>query len=216
MFKILFGCPPGTGKKRFAVQLNLLPGVRAMRRLLLLTGVAILSAAAPTLGNDEQQCFQGKELSLRIKGCSNLIERDPKDATALHNRAVAFGMAGDLDHAIADYSKVIEIAPYIVSAYENRGRVHASRGEQTLALADATRASELVARAVAEPRAITPKKQRKRPKVTPAATKVAKARRRAMITTKPSDIIGKEPSGTWLLWPWGIGAATRPPPYRQP
>jgi len=104
-----------------------------MRRLLLLTGVAILSAAGPALANEEQQCFQGKEPTLRIKGCSKLIERDPTDAPAFHNRAVAFGMAGDLDSAIADYSKVIDIAPFNASAYANRSRAYAARANHTRA-----------------------------------------------------------------------------------
>ena len=78
---------------------------------LLLVVVAIVSAAAPVRASDEQDCFQGQEPELRIKGCSEIIQRAPNDATAYHNRAVAYGLAGDIDNAIADYTKVIEIAP---------------------------------------------------------------------------------------------------------
>src|SRR5689334_13123141 len=81
--------------------------------------VAVASFAVLARAGDEQDCFQGREPALRIKGCSQLIQRAPAESAAYHNRAVAYGLAGDLDSAIADYSKVIEIAPSNASAYEN-------------------------------------------------------------------------------------------------
>ena len=122
-----------------------------MRRLLL-TAVVIVLAAAPILANDEQDCFQSQEPQLRIKGCSKIIQRDPNDATAYHNRAAAYGLAGDIDNAIADYTKVIEIAPNNVSAYENRGRAYAGKGDYTHAVADEVKTSELIAKATTQRR----------------------------------------------------------------
>ena len=142
-----------------------------MRRLLL-TSVVIVLAAAPILANDEQDCFQSQEPQLRIKGCSKIIQRDPNDATAYHNRAAAYGLAGDIDNAIADYTKVIEIAPNNVSAYDNRGRAYASKGDYTHAVADETKAHELMAKATAQP--VTPK-ARKLTKVTVSAPKTTKS-----------------------------------------
>ena len=128
-----------------------------MRQLLrLVCAVAITSAAANVQANDEQDCFQSQEPRLRIKGCSEIIQRAPNDAAAYHNRAVAFGLAGDTDLAIADYSKVIEIAPKNASAYDNRGRAYASKGDYTHAVADQTKANELIARAKAQPTATAP------------------------------------------------------------
>ena len=124
---------------------------------LLLVVVAIVSAAAPVLASDEQDCFQGQEPELRIKGCSEIIQRAPNDATAYHNRAVAYGLAGDIDNAIADYTKVIEIAPSNASAYDNRGRAYASKGDYTRAVEDETKAHELMAKATAQPIMVTPK-----------------------------------------------------------
>ena len=82
--------------------------------------VAIVSAAAPVLASEEQDCFQGQEPELRIKGCSEFIRRAPNDTAGYHNRAVAYGLAGDIDNAIADYTKVSEIAPDNASAYDNQ------------------------------------------------------------------------------------------------
>ena len=128
-----------------------------MSRLLALTVIAIVSVSAPVVASDEQDCFQNKEPQLRIKGCSQIIQRDPNNATAYHNRAVAYGLTGDIDHAIADYSKTIEIRPDNAAAYENRGRAYASKGDYTHALADVTKASELVAKAATGSIALKPK-----------------------------------------------------------
>ena len=81
----------------------------------------------------------------------------PNDATAYHNRAVAYGLAGDIDNAIADYTKVIEIAPSNASAYDNRGRAYASKGDYTHAVEDQTKAQELLAKAAAQPITATPR-----------------------------------------------------------
>ena len=155
-----------------------------MRRLLL-TAVVIVLAAAPILANDEQDCFQSQEPQLRIKGCSKIIERDPNDATAYHNRAAAYGLAGDIDNAIADYTKVIEIAPNNVSAYENRGRAYAGKGEYAHAVADEVKTSELIAKATTQP-------------PTGSITKPTKPKTKAI-----SKAAKQAPDSSWWPWLWG-------------
>ena len=108
---------------------------------LLLVLVAIASAAAPVLAgpvlaSDEQDCFQGQDPELRIRGCTQIIERAPNDTTGYHNRAAAYVLAGDIDKAIADYTKVIETAPDNASAYANRSRAYASSGNYAQAAED--------------------------------------------------------------------------------
>ena len=100
-----------------------------MYPLLRLTAVMVVLASVPVLADDERDCFQQTDPQLRIKGCSQMIQRDPADAAAYHNRAVAYGLLGDLDHAIADYTKTVEIKPDNAGAYENRGRAYASKGD---------------------------------------------------------------------------------------
>jgi len=164
--------------------------VKLMRQLLLLTVLAIGSAATPVSANDEQDCFQGKEPEIRIKGCSDIILRDPNDATAYHNRAVAYGLAGDIDHAIADYTKAIEIAPNSAAAYDNRGRAYASKGDYTRALADVTKARELLAKAAAQPGLPAPK---------PPSTAAMPAKAKA--TPSASSSAAKETSSSsWPAW----------------
>jgi tetratricopeptide (TPR) repeat protein len=190
---------------------------------LLLTIIA-LGLAASAVFASEQDCFQARDHQLRIQGCSQIIQRDPNDATAYHNRAFARGLAGDIDNAIADYSKVIEIAPENASAYVNRGRAYASKGEYTHAVADQTRAQELIAKAKAQPTVAPlpptgalppPTGAAKVPKV-PKAPKKAVAAAKKAPTVPPKDkaipeasktVVEDPPaSSSWWSWLWGNGA----------
>jgi tetratricopeptide (TPR) repeat protein len=157
-----------------------------MRQHLLPTVVAIASTLAPVFANDEQDCFQGKEPRLRIEGCSKIIQRNPNDAAVYHNRAVAYGLAGDIESAIADYTKAIEIEPNNATAYENRGRAYASKGDFTHAVADETKANELLAKASAQPIVITPKKPKK-----------------AIASKAIKSVDKKATNSSWWSWPWG-------------
>src|SRR5262245_36127837 len=177
--------------------------------LQLLISVALtLWAITCALANDEQDCFQSQEPQLRIKGCSEMIERAPDDATAYHNRAFAYALAGETENAIEDYSKVIALAPSNASAYANRGRAFASRGDYTRAVGDETKAHELMAKATAQPPHWPPKpapaaKQRR---AAPKATHVAS---KAKEIPSPSRNVVQEPPpappASWWSWLWGSG-----------
>jgi tetratricopeptide (TPR) repeat protein len=171
---------------------------------LLLTVAAIVWATSSVFANDEQDCFQGQEPQLRIKGCSEMIERVPEDATAYHNRAFAYALAGDIDNAIEDYSKVIALAPSNASAYANRGRAYASKGDYGRAVEDETKAHELMAKATAQAPVVAPKP--------------AKAVKKAAAATKPATVAPKAkeipratpiqepppaPATSWWSWLWG-------------
>jgi tetratricopeptide (TPR) repeat protein len=164
--------------------------VQLLRLLLVMISAACTAVSA--VAGDEQDCFQGREPELRIRGCSQLIQRAPADATAYHNRAVAYGLAGDLDKAIADYTKVIELAPSNASAYENRGRAYASRGDYTRAVEDETKAHELMAKAMAQPTGSTSRAP-KTPKSPPPP--------KAKTAAPPNNKVAKEPADTsWWSW----------------
>ena len=159
-----------------------------MRRGLFLTVLAIVSTSSFASAGDEQDCFQGNEPRLRIEGCSKIIQRNPNDAATYHNRGVAYGLAGDIDSAIADYTRAIEIEPNNATAYENRGRAYASKGDFTHAVADVEKANELIAKATTQPVATTPKKPKKA-----VAAKAA----------KNGDKDKKATNGSW--WSWLLG-----------
>jgi tetratricopeptide (TPR) repeat protein len=170
---------------------------------LLLTVVVVVWAASSVFANDERDCFQGNDAQLRIKGCSDIIERAPNDASAYHNRAFAYGLAGDLDNAIADYSKVIALTPSDASAYVNRGRAYASKGDYAHAAEDETKARELIAKATAQPSVVTAKTAR-------AAKKSVAAAKPASVSRKgkgapASNNGGQDATGGFWSWLWGNG-----------
>ena len=175
---------------------------------LLLVVVAIVSAATPILASDEQDCFQGQVPEQRIKGCSGIIQQAPNDAAAYHNRAVAYELAGNIDNAIADYTKVIDLAPSNASAHDNRGRAYASKGDYTLAVEDVSTAHELMAKATAQPIVVTPK-ARKPTKVMASAPKTTNSRLKAKAAPKANNNVAKEASeSSWwsFLNPWSNSA----------
>jgi tetratricopeptide (TPR) repeat protein len=59
------------------------------------------------------------------------------------NRGVARQNKGDLDGALADYSRAIELNPHDATAYNDRGVVKVAKGDLDGALADYSRALEL-------------------------------------------------------------------------
>ena len=106
---------------------------------MLVTGGWIAAACA----DERTDCRDGKDVELKVRSCTTLIERDTKDAVAYYNRASAYQTKGDVDRAIADYDTAITLKPDYAAAYENRARVFASKGDYTRAVADVTKAGEL-------------------------------------------------------------------------
>ena len=153
-----------------------------MLRLVMAAGLVLLTTAA--LADSKSDCLDSKDHELRIKGCSAIILRNPKDVIANHNRGDAYGLKGDLDRAIADYNKAIELNPTYAPAYNSRGRAYTSKGDYVHAVADVTKAGEL-----------TPKQLRPWPavvKATPAKPKMVGAKPVSMAPGKAA-VVEKAP-----------------------
>src|ERR1700730_4324975 len=101
--------------------------------------LAILIGPAAALADAREDCDK-KSDEVAIKGCTELIRRNPRNAVAYYNRGIEYNAKGERDRAIADYSKAIEINPKYVAAYTNRGAIYNERGEATGDLADQDRA----------------------------------------------------------------------------
>ncbi len=61
---------------------------------------------------------------------------DPKSASGLNNRGLAFRKKGELDRAIADYSAAITLNPLYALAFNNRGYAYEAKGLKAGAIAD--------------------------------------------------------------------------------
>jgi tetratricopeptide (TPR) repeat protein len=78
----------------------------------------------------------------RIENCTRLINEVPARLReqAYLARGHAYRDGGDLDHAIADYSKAIELQPRDKEAFYSRGYVLQDKGDLDRAIADYTAA----------------------------------------------------------------------------
>jgi len=124
-----------------------------MRRLLtVLTYVAMPALVMPAKADDRRECAEQADPGRRIAACSKIIDKASADAAAHHNRAEARWRKGDLDGAIADYSKAIELDPGLVQAYDGRARAYVSKGDYIHAVRDATTARELATKRVSDPK----------------------------------------------------------------
>ena len=119
-------------------------------RLALLSWLSVAASlmlvSAATLADDKSDCLDSSDHDLRIKGCSAIIERNPKDVVPYHNRGDAYGLKGDVDRAISDYTRAIVLNPNYAPAYNSRGRAYASKGDYIRAVDDVTKAGELTAK----------------------------------------------------------------------
>src|SRR5262245_54423225 len=177
-----------------------------MLRTVVAAGMMLASTAA--LADSKSDCQDSKDHDLRIKGCSAIIQHNPKDITAYLNRGDAYGLKGDVDRAIADYNKAIELNPNYAPAYNSRGRAYTSKGDYVHAVADVTKAGELtpklrpwpavVKAAPAKAKEVAAKPVSTAPAMGPVAEKApvppkAPVPAKASVTEKPAD-------DSWPAW----------------
>jgi len=156
-----------------------------MLRIVATAGLVLLSTSA--WGDSKSDCLDNKNHELRIKGCTAIIQSNPKDAIAYHNRGDAYSLKGDVDRAISDYNKAIELNPTYAPAYNGRGRAYTSKGDYVHAVADVTKAGELKPQQAALP--VTVKA------APPKANGPAKPRLAA-----PSKAPAPTVTGSWPAW----------------
>ena len=123
-----------------------------------LAGAVLVALSVSALADDKNKCLDAKDHHVAIKGCSEIIRRDPKDAIAYYLRGNALAKNGDLGQAIADFSKAIALNPIFAPPYDGRAAAYVAKGDYTRAVADVTKAGEL-----------TPKKGLKAAKATVTA-----------------------------------------------
>jgi len=92
---------------------------------------------------------EGKRFSpeAAISGCTAVINSGREWGRSLSiaymSRGLAYKANGDLDRALADYTKAIELDPKDAYAYYNRGLHYRAKGDLDHAIADYRKAIEL-------------------------------------------------------------------------
>src|SRR5258708_13537128 len=85
--------------------------------LVMLFSAAVAATAARADARRDCEHLSG---DAAIQACDQTIRQFPRDRASYYNRAIEFSKKGDLDRAIADYTKAIEIDPKEAAPYNNR------------------------------------------------------------------------------------------------
>ncbi len=115
--------------------------------------VAFAMAAAMVLvagcSSTDQSAFNkaaidpGAGSEANIGSLTTVIARNPNDANGYNVRGTAYGQAGKLREAIADFDTAIKLNPSFYQAYANRALVQRRLGREDLALADYNRSIQI-------------------------------------------------------------------------
>jgi Flp pilus assembly protein TadD len=72
--------------------------------------IALVTAAPPALAEASRDC-QSNNHELAVRGCTRLIQQNPRNAVNYYNRAISYRELGKIDLALADYNRAIELNP---------------------------------------------------------------------------------------------------------
>lgn len=99
----------------------------------------LLLTALPARADAVKDCNQREDSALRIRGCTDLLERGglttADEAAALTNRAEALSRTGEHRRALVDYDKAVGLRPDAKS-YSNRGGIRVALGDVDGAVQD--------------------------------------------------------------------------------
>jgi S1-C subfamily serine protease len=104
---------------------------------------ALIVTTAPALAQQAVRDCASNNHELAIRACTQLIQRNPRNATYYYNRAVSYVELEKYDLALADYNRAIELNPRYQEALNNRGRIFLRQGDNERALQDFTRATQV-------------------------------------------------------------------------
>jgi S1-C subfamily serine protease len=105
-------------------------GISMLRIGTLLTALVV---ATPVLAETNRDCASNNH-PVAIRACTQLINQNPRNATAYYNRGISYRETGKIDLALADYNRAIEINPRYFEAFNNRGNIYMARGDNRRAL----------------------------------------------------------------------------------
>ncbi len=159
-----------------------------MLRFIATAGLVLLSTSA--WADNKGDCLDNKNHDLRIKGCTAIIQLNPKDASAYHSRGEAYSLKGEVDRAISDYNKAIELNPNYAPAYNSRGRAYTSKGDYVHAVADVTKAGELTPQQAPLP--VTVKAMPPKP--------TGSAKPRPAAAPSKGSVAANSVDGSWPAW----------------
>ena len=117
-----------------------------VRGLLLLA--VLLSGGMPASADPYDDCAQRRDLDLSIRACTEIIERDGREASnrlsvAYKDRGDSYFAHGDYERAISDFGRAINLSPEDADAYIKRGIAYDANGHYQHGIADFSMAINL-------------------------------------------------------------------------
>ena len=114
----------------------------------LVFALALALSATGAWGKMYEDCLQDKDLDRKIRGCTQVIERGKQESQknrsiAYYNRGNAYDKKGEVDRAVADFTKAIKLYPNSAAAYNNRGLAYKKKGDKEQAIGDFRKALEI-------------------------------------------------------------------------
>ena len=76
------------------------------------------------------------DLQQVIRGCTEILGRDPKNVAGLYIRGLAYLRSRQYDASVQDYDRALQINPRMEGAYNNRGLAYANKKLYDLAKRD--------------------------------------------------------------------------------
>jgi len=89
--------------------------------------------------------LEGQEPEMALIAFGEAIRLDPKMAQAFNGRAVAFGLTGDFQKALADACEALRLDPWEPEYLRTRSYVYEQLGDKENAAADLEKADHLAA-----------------------------------------------------------------------
>src|SRR5215510_7546957 len=93
---------------------------------LIIPFLALLVAGRAALANPD--CHISENPNRSVRACTLLIEQNSRHSHAYNSRGDAYLALGEIDRAIADYSKQIALNPRHGYAYNGRGNANLAKG----------------------------------------------------------------------------------------
>jgi tetratricopeptide (TPR) repeat protein len=111
-----------------------------MRAPILVSTLTLMCVASAGAQDLVQVCAGARGPRESILTCNRLIQTSPMDfyyrASLFYNRGLSRAQLGDLDGAIADFTRALQDYPNLGDAYNNRGFSYALKGQYEAARSD--------------------------------------------------------------------------------
>src|SRR5690349_4773526 len=125
---------------RLMTMKRMLPATVGLATLAVVLVGCATNESAMRIGAD---AYRNAEYVSAADAFSDAIAANPRSAPAWNNRAAARVRLGDVNGAIADYTRAIELVPNDADVYYNRGNAYVAAGLYQEAVSDYTRAIQL-------------------------------------------------------------------------